>query len=82
MILSELYFYYPVDRRVNMRKKLVGALIGFATGLYMASFLTNNLFSEVSFATDLYKLGLIFVNAITITGFCFIGIYFMSDKKT
>jgi hypothetical protein len=62
-----------------MRKKLVGALIGFATGLYVVSVLSTNVFSEIYCATPIYKLGLIFVNSIIIAGFCFFGMYLMSD---
>lgn len=62
-----------------MRKKLLGGLIGFATGLYIASFLSTNVSSEIHSPTPLHKLGLIFVNSIIMSSFCFFGIYCMSD---
>jgi hypothetical protein len=63
-----------------MRKKLLGTLIGFASGLYVTSALSTTVFYGKSFATDLDKWGLIFVYFIIITGFCFFGVYCMSDK--
>ena len=62
-----------------MRRRMVGALIGFAVGVYVASFLLTNVFSELNYNTPLYKVVLIFVNSIIITGFCFFGIHIMSD---
>jgi hypothetical protein len=64
-------------RSVNMGNKIIGALIGFSTGLYVALVLAENL----SYITYFHKEGLLLVCSITITTFCFVGIYFMSDRK-
>ena len=76
---SESYFNTLIFRGVNVRRTMVGALIGFAVGLYVVSALSNNLFSEIYYATPLYVWGLIFINSIIMAGFCYFGAYLMSD---
>ena len=63
-----------------MRKKLFGALIGFALGFYVASTLLTTIFCTKSFATNLDIGGLIVVYSSIITGFSFFGVHCMSDK--
>ena len=58
-----------------MRKKLLGALMGFASGLYVASALFNTILSRNSFATDLDKGAGIFVGLIIIAALSFFGVY-------
>ena len=64
-----------------MKRTVIGALIGFAVGLYVVSSLSINLFSEISCATPFYVLGFTFINFMIIAGFCFFGIYLALDRK-
>ena len=61
-------------------KKLVGALIGFASGLYVASALFITFFSGNSFATNFDKGSVIFVFLIVVGVFSFFGVHCMSDN--
>jgi hypothetical protein len=76
---SELHFDYTVVRRVNMRRKMDGAMIGIAVGLYVVSTLLTNLSSEIYCVTPLHIWGLTFISSIIIAGFCYFGIHLMSD---
>ena len=63
-----------------MRKNLLGALIGFASGLYVASALLNTVFTRNSFITTLDTTGFIFVYSGIIAAFSLFGIHCMSDN--
>ena len=81
VIYIESYFTYFIVRRVDMKRTVIGALIGFAVGLYVVSTLSINLFSEMSCATPLFVLGFTFIIFIIMAGFCFFGIYLVLDRK-
>jgi len=64
-----------------MKRTVIGALIGFAVGLYVVSSLSIKLFSEISCATPLYVWGFTFIIFMIMAGFCFFGIYLVLDRK-
>ena len=61
------------------RRKWVGALIGFALGLYVASTVFITFFSEYSFVTNFDKGIVIFIYLLVVGAFSFFGVYCMSD---
>jgi hypothetical protein len=63
-------------------KKAVGALIGFATGLYVASTLFINLFSENTLAAHFYGGSIIFILLAVIAFFSFFGFYCMPSDHS
>ncbi len=60
-------------------KKAVGALIGFATGLYVASTVFTTFFSENPLALHSYGAGIILTLFAVVAFFSFFGLYCMPD---
>ena len=81
MIYNESYFDCFIVRRVDMKRTMIGALIGFAVGLYVVSSLSINLFFEISYAKPFYVWGFTFIIFMIMAGFCFFGIYLVLDRK-
>lgn len=64
-----------------MRRHLLGALIGFASGLYVASALLNTVFPKNSFATQPDKTGLILFYSTIVVAFSLFGIHCMVNNN-
>jgi len=62
-------------------KMLIETLIGFASGLYMASTFFNVFFSENSFSVSFGNESSIFVFLIVVLIFSFFGVHCMSDNN-
>jgi hypothetical protein len=67
--------------RKNMRRGLLGALIGFATGLYVASALLDTVFPKNSFATQPDKTALILFYSTIVVAYSLFGIHCMLDSN-
>ena len=61
-------------------KKAVGALAGFATGLYVASALFTMFYSENAFATPIDGAIIVFIFSVVVTFFSFCGVHYISDN--
>jgi hypothetical protein len=63
-------------------KKVVGALIGFATGLFVASNLFTTFFSKNSLTLNFYGGSVIFVFLVVVAFFSFFGLYCIPDNNS
>jgi hypothetical protein len=63
-------------------KKAVGALVGFAIGLYVASTLFTTFFSENFFATNFYGGSIIFILLVVVAFFSFFGFCCMPNTDS
>jgi len=65
--------------RETVRKNLIGAMIGFAVGLYVASTLITSVISRFVFSNELDIVGFFFVYLIIVPAFSLFGIHYMSE---
>jgi hypothetical protein len=63
-------------------KKAVGALIGFATGLFVASTLFTTFFSENHLTTNFFGGSVIFILFVVVAFFSFFGLYCMPNDNS
>lgn len=77
-VYSEYYHRISGMMKLIMKKNLLGAIIGFASDLYIASAL-NKVISRNSFAADLDGAGFILLRSIIIGSFSIFGRFIESQ---
>ena len=74
-VYSEYYYRIFGIMKLSMKENLLGAIIGFASGLYIASAFLNKVIFRKSFATDLDGVGFTLEYSVIISSFSLFGVH-------